>query len=300
MGISKKKRQYDNEPVSEGNEKEELKQLEASTSSGGESKHPGIGDSPLLKDNVIEKEYSATTSATNPAGSSQPEPKVKPQPQAQQKPKPKVEGTEFGEPVYAIPEDDVPGMQYKQPETVTEYPEGATEDIDTGNDNVEIPQQVSNESAKSLAGTITNTYADVIPELIFMKAKVNEKEIKKLVENGDLFEYHYDEVVGHNTSTLQKLKDRAKEDAKMLKKPLSRLFEVKNVKASPMAELGIVLAAVVILNFVMIREITRNNRHLHDRLDAEARKTHQARERQNIVHGQSKTENQDGSAVEVI
>lgn len=301
MGRPRKLRKFDNEEeVSKSNENiEDLKQLEETTSSSGSSKAPSLGDSPLLRDSVIEKDYASTTAATNPTGTA-----AEPQRQQAQPPppqsKPKIEGTEFHEPVYAIPEDDVPSPQYKQPEMATEYPEGNT-DIDTSNDTVEIPQQVSNESAKSLADTIASTYRDVIPELIFWKTSINEKEVKKLVDTGQLFDQAYQDVKEHNKSTFDKLKKRASEDARMLKKPLARLFEVKNVKASPMAELGIVLAAIVILNFVMIKEISRGNKDINEKLDMAAQRTKVDRERQNnIVNNMNKVENPDGSSVQEI
>lgn len=137
-----------------------------------------------------------------------------------------------------------------------------------GGDNVDIPDDIARQSASELTDTLMTIYVRMVPDVSHSATKMNAKEIKKLEESGDLMAGAHEEVVSQNKENKSLLTSRAKEDAAMIKKPLKRLLEVKQISAPPHVELIIILIFVAVTYFMTVREIKKNNESLLERLYA--------------------------------
>ncbi len=139
-------------------------------------------------------------------------------------------------------------------------------------ENIPIPDNISKQGASDLADTIMDLYKRVLPEVAHTYTKINTKEIKKLEQSGDLLPGAYTDVVEENKNNKALLTERAKEDAALIKKPLKKLLEVKNINAPPHIELIIILIFVAVTYFLMVKDMKRESNALLEKLYERIRK----------------------------
>lgn len=240
-------------------------------SDNGKYEAPSIDSSPLLSTGRIEREYTSSTSGSGMGGTESNNSTSQMNTGAKRgEPLDKSQFTELNEPkepIYKIqPDDNVPIQDDFQtrPPAVMGMDGQIKEDGDKN--AFQVPEDLAAKASKSTAHTITDLYKDIMPELLHEIIKLNEKEIKKHVSKGDLMDQAYDEVKGHNRDNKERLKERADLDAKMLRKPLARFFEIKNISTSPLGELIMAVLAVAALNFFLIKNIKSENNDLLERL----------------------------------
>lgn len=134
---------------------------------------------------------------------------------------------------------------------------------------IPIPDDIARQGAADLTDTIMDMYKRLVPDGTHEFTKIPEsdiREIKKAETEGAIIAGMAEELASTNKENKQKLKDRAKEDAAMIKKPLQRMLEAKQVQAPPHIELIIVLIFVVLTYGFMIREIKSSNKNLIEKL----------------------------------
>ncbi len=139
-------------------------------------------------------------------------------------------------------------------------------------ENIPIPDNISKQGASDLADTIMDLYKRVLPEVAHTYTKINTKEIKKLEQSGDLLPGAHADVVEENKNNKALLTERAKEDAALIKKPLKKLLEVKNINAPPHIELIIILIFVAVTYFLMVKDMKRESNALLEKLYERIRK----------------------------
>jgi len=148
------------------------------------------------------------------------------------------------------------------PPIVQEPSSGGGEQAET----LDLPDQASKEASHDLADFMLDAYDRFVPEVGHAFSKVNEKEIKKLEESGDLSLGAYDEVSNHNKTNKKLLEEKAKADSKYLKKHLRNVLVVKQISASPEALLVIAIIIVIIGQAILISSIRKENSDMMDRL----------------------------------
>lgn len=154
----------------------------------------------------------------------------------------------------------------KLPPLGPDAPEQAFNPNQNADQNIVVPDNVSRQAAGELAETIMSMYERLAPELAHEYSKLNTKEIKKLEAAGDLMAGSHDDVVSQNRENKRELEKRAHDDATLIKKPLRKLLEVKNINAPPHIELLIILVFVALTYFMMVRGIKKSNDDLLNKL----------------------------------
>jgi hypothetical protein len=142
-----------------------------------------------------------------------------------------------------------------------------------------VPEDISKKGAQDLTDTISDLYVRFIPDITYSFAgvKINTKEIKKLEQSGDLMAGAYNEVVDANKEAKKMLQARAKDDMKLIEKPLTELLKVKNVKADPTTQLIIVGIFIAISYFFLVKELKDSRdallTKLYEKINKERRET---------------------------
>jgi hypothetical protein len=132
-----------------------------------------------------------------------------------------------------------------------------------------IPPDVAKQAAEDLADTIGQIYTSFIPSLTHELTHIKSSEIrqiKSLESSGDLLPGSHQEFIEINKDNKKKLEERAKSDMSMIKKPLKKFLEVKNVQVSPQWELVGVLIFVAVTYFFLVKEIKKSNNEMMDKL----------------------------------
>lgn len=209
-----------------------------------------LDQSPLLSQGRIERDYAS--------GNSDPDPTPSPETNNGKE-------TEPAEPVYKIQPDapfDAPEQSFSEtPAALTTNESG-----EGGGDSLDLPDKASKAAANDFTDFILDAYIKLVPEITQSTSKINEKEIRKLEQSGDLNFGSYDLVKAQNKENKQKYKDKANEDAEFIKKPLRKLLQIKQVSAPPHVQLMICLVIILIGQVMLVREIKRENQDLLDKI----------------------------------
>jgi hypothetical protein len=228
------------------------------SSSSGKSTQPSLDESPLLNSGRIELAH-----ATNEA----PDPELKPDnnppvdPASNQNPLPEEE------PGYSYDDAPAPDQVFElddQASAPNQPPAGPSSSSDTLN----LPDDAAKEGSTHLANFIMDAYERFIPEVSHYYSSVNEKQIKKLEESGDLLEGALQTVKSYNKENKILLEERAKADVKYLKKHLTKVFQVRQISASPEVLLVCAMLIVVLGQFILFFKIKKESNDMMDALMA--------------------------------
>lgn len=180
--------------------------------------------------------------------------------QPQTSPDFKVSGDLFGGPKAPItPTPEEPAVpKFEFPEDVPEMNiGGATTSSDPSSPLAagggSIPSEIKGAIDNSMADMICELYKDGAPELTFTWSKLKDQDIKVVKLLGDPL--ITESAIDFNKGAKKQLKERAAADAKLLNGPLTRVLNEKQIKTSPMGDLMITVCFIMLMNFLLIKEL---------------------------------------------
>lgn len=130
----------------------------------------------------------------------------------------------------------------------------------------ETIDKVMEQGSESLADTALSVYETLIPGVIDQFISVKTRSYKDFVNSGDLSPLVLDDIKSRNKENLVLLKTRAKEDSKMMEKPLKKLLVKSGIQVPPQWELAVVFGIILIMNFFLIKEIKKDNEAMESRI----------------------------------
>jgi hypothetical protein len=162
-------------------------------------------------------------------------------------------------PPMAEPNKPVEPTSFTFPEDAPAMDMNPLNGLDTSPIGGSVPSEIKEELSNDLADLICDIYKDTVPELEHSFTKLDERKIKALAKEGYVDNFIVDTIVNANKDNKSKFKERASKDAKLLKKPLTKVLNEKQVKTTPTSELIIVLGFILVSNFFMIKEVKAEN-----------------------------------------
>ncbi len=167
------------------------------------------------------------------------------------------------EPTAGAPTPEVPKFKYPEdapPLKMADPSSGPSVDGPPGADGV--PAEIKKEVSNSLADLVCDIYKDMTPEGTHHFTKLDERKVKNYQKEGLVDQFVVDQIVDANKDNKKRLKLQASKDAGMLRGPLSKVLNEKQVHTSPMGELMIVICFIILGNFLTMREIKSDNNNL--------------------------------------
>lgn len=248
-----------------------------------------LDQSPLLSNGIIERGYS--TNLTPDAGATTPQTEVGQTTSDEVKPGNNGKDSTASNDIFApqqtpfVP-DNVPEQRFTVPQSNIggaggKNGGGNNTDIfgdsqssqsnpfgsDSGlNEALEIPDKAAKQASDDFADFLLQAYKRIVPDVAHNLSKINEKEIRKLENDGDLQHGALDDVKLANKYNRELLTNQAKEDANFIKKPLTKLLAIKQIDAPPHIQLLIAVVIVMVGYFFLVKTLKSQNEELIEKL----------------------------------
>ncbi len=152
--------------------------------------------------------------------------------------------------------------------------------MDPGAGNIDsqtnpVIDEAARQATSDLVDTVTEMYERAVPELTHDYTKISVKDIrivKGLEEKGEALVGLTDDLKTINKDNKERLKERCRTDAQMLKKPLKRWLTTKNIPVPPWVEVLMVVFFIGLTYFILIKEIKSSNQAMMEQILAKVKK----------------------------